>query len=132
MTSAATAVQPTFPLTPEDSERAGFYALLAHIFHAAPDVTLEEDLARRDLTSVSLSITDTGGGIKPELMERLFEPFFTTKGELGSGTGRNAGMGLAVAHGLVGEMDGTITAANVPGRGARFDIVIPVHRETSP
>ncbi len=92
--------------------------------------TLHVSLARRDHASISLSITDTGGGIRPEIMDRLFEPFFTTKGELGSGTGRNAGMGLAVAHGLVGEMDGTITAANVPGRGARFDIVIPIHRES--
>ena len=90
--------------------------------------TLTVTLGRRDEDSVCLSIADTGGGIPPEFMERVFEPFFTTKGELGSGAGRNAGMGLAVAHGLVGEMHGTIAAANVPGRGARFDLVLPIER----
>jgi two-component system, NtrC family, sensor kinase len=83
-------------------------------------------LGRRDDDSVALSISDTGPGINPAHMEHLFEPFFTTKGELGSGDARNAGMGLAVAHGLVGEMHGTITGSNVPGHGARFDIVLPI------
>ena len=59
-------------------------------------------------------------------MEHVFEPFFTTKGELAEGSGRNPGMGLAVVHGLVGEMHGTIAASNVPGHGARFDIVLPI------
>ena len=91
--------------------------------------TLTVTLARRDDNSVSLSLADTGPGIDPRHMERVFEPFFTTKGELGAGTGRNAGMGLAVVHGLVGEMHGTISASNIPGGGARFDIVLPIRRE---
>lgn len=91
--------------------------------------TLTITLARRDENSVCLSITDTGPGIDPRFMERIFEPFFTTKGELGCGTGRNAGMGLAVVHGLVGELRGTISACNVPGSGARFDIIIPICRD---
>lgn len=91
--------------------------------------TLTITLARRDENSVCLTVTDTGPGIDPRYMERIFEPFFTTKGELGCGTGRNAGMGLAVVHGLVGEMRGTITASNVPGTGARFDIILPIRRE---
>jgi signal transduction histidine kinase len=33
-------------------------------------------------------------------------------------------------HGLVSEMHGTISAMNVPGRGARFDIVLPIERPT--
>ncbi len=90
--------------------------------------TLQLTLARRDAGSVALSFADTGGGLAPRDMEHLFEPFFTTKGELGCGPGRNAGMGLAVVHGLLGEMGGTITAANVPGQGARFDIVLPIRR----
>ena len=88
--------------------------------------TVNVTLGRRDEDSVCLSVADTGGGITPTDMEHVFEPFYTTKGELGAGTGRNAGMGLAVAHGLVGEMHGTITGSNVPGQGARFDIVLPL------
>jgi len=76
--------------------------------------------------AISLSVTDTGGGIPPEHMEHLFEPFFTTKGELGEGGSRQAGMGLAVAHGLVSEMHGSISACNVPGGGARIEIRLPL------
>jgi PAS domain S-box-containing protein len=96
--------------------------------------TLTVTLSRRDEDSVLLSVADTGTGIENVHMEHLFEPFYTTKGELGAGTGRNAGMGLAVVHGLVGEMNGTITGSNVPGRGARFDIVLPIdqHIEETP
>lgn len=90
--------------------------------------TLAVTLGRRDEESVSLSISDSGPGIPPEHMEHLFEPFFTTKGELGDGAGHNAGMGLAVVHGLVSEMHGTITGSNVPGSGARFDIVLPIRQ----
>ena len=91
--------------------------------------TLTVTLARRDEHSACLSITDSGGGMDADNFEHLFQPFYTTKGELVSGTGRNAGMGLAVVHGLINEMQGTITASNVPGRGARFDIVLPLNEQ---
>ena len=76
-------------------------------------MSLTVTLARRDEHSVCLSITDSGGGMDADNFEHLFEPFYTTKGELVSGAGRNAGMGLAVVHGLINEMQGTITASNV-------------------
>jgi signal transduction histidine kinase len=91
--------------------------------------TLSMTLARRDEHSVLLTVTDTGRGIGPETMERIFEPFCTSKSELTGGQGRNTGLGLAVAHGLVAEMHGTIHADNVPGRGARFDIVLPLETQ---
>lgn len=72
-----------------------------------------------------LTIADSGAGIAAEHMERLFEPFFTTKGELVCGPCHKAGMGLAVAHGLVSEMGGTITVSNVPSGGACFEITLP-------
>ena len=83
-------------------------------------------LRRRDENNVSLIIADSGKGIAPEHMEHLFEPFFTTKGELGDGNTRQAGMGLAVAHGLVSEMHGTITVGNSSLAGARFEINLPL------
>jgi PAS domain S-box-containing protein len=91
--------------------------------------TITMTLARRDEHSVQLTVTDTGRGIGPETMERIFEPFCTSKSELAGGEGRNTGLGLAVAHGLVAEMHGTIHADNVPGRGARFDIVLPLETD---
>ena len=79
-----------------------------------------------DAQYVRIAMRDTGEGIRPHDMERLFEPFFTTKGELGEGERKAAGMGLAVAHGLIREMNGVITAHNDPAGGARFEITLPI------
>ena len=79
----------------------------------------EDDVAR-------LTITDSGPGIPLGEMDHLFEPFFTTKGDTPDGDTRHTGMGLAVAHGLVHEMHGSITAMNAPGGGLRVEIIWPV------
>jgi signal transduction histidine kinase len=70
-----------------------------------------------EFDQVELTVTDTGPGLAPEIMDRLFEPFATTKA-VGAGTG----LGLAVSHTLIEGMGGTITAENMDGGGARFTI----------
>jgi PAS domain S-box-containing protein len=70
---------------------------------------------------MQLSVTDTGYGIAPEIMENIFDPFFTTK-KPDEGTG----MGLALVHGIVSAHDGAITVRSTPEEGTRFDILIPV------
>ena len=67
-----------------------------------------------------LTVSDTGRGIPPELMEKIFDPFFTTKK-----TGEGTGMGLAVVHGLVKSYGGAITVRSEPGRGSTFEVFIP-------
>jgi CheY-like chemotaxis protein len=69
---------------------------------------------------VRIKVRDTGPGIDPQSMQRIFDPFFTTK-EVGKGTG----MGLAVAHGIVKDHGGSITAYSRPGKGATFYVLIP-------
>jgi two-component system, cell cycle sensor histidine kinase and response regulator CckA len=69
---------------------------------------------------VALSIIDSGVGMTPEIVERLWEPFFTTK-PLGEGTG----LGLPTSAAIIESHDGRISVRTEPGRGTRFDIVLP-------
>lgn len=117
---------PFVPL-PRDQLSIVIDNLVRNAVEAMPEGgVLRAGLRRRDEHSVTFWIADSGPGLSPAQMERLFEPFFTTKGELGAGETHQAGMGLAVAHGLISEMHGTISVTNVPAGGARFDIVLPL------
>jgi len=75
---------------------------------------------------ILLVFQDTGVGIPPEDVERVFQPFFTTKGALGGGSGDHVGLGLAVVHGVVRELGGTISARSEPQRGTRFELRFPM------
>jgi len=71
-----------------------------------------------------LTISDTGSGIKPHLLERIFEPYFTTK-SMNKGTG----LGLSVVHGIVKNHGGEIFAFSEEGRGATFQVYLPCIEE---
>jgi two-component system NtrC family sensor kinase len=83
-------------------------------------VGIERDAADRGPAGYRIVVEDEGVGIAPEHVPHLFEPFFTTKG-VGEGTG----LGLAVAYGIVAEHGGRIDVTSKPGRGSRFEIVLP-------
>jgi len=74
-----------------------------------------------------LKVTDTGVGMPEEVLDRIFEPFFTTKGELGGGTAKNIGLGLAAVHGLVSELGGTIRIESKVGEGTTVTVRLPLH-----
>ncbi len=67
---------------------------------------------------VSLEISDNGGGMSPEVLEKIFDPFFTTKF-----TGR--GLGLAAVLGIVRGHNGALKVFSEPGWGTTFKILLP-------
>ncbi|MCS6896331.1 MAG: PAS domain S-box protein [Nitrospira sp.] len=97
-----------------------FINLVANAIHAMPQGgTLRIELAQ-DPTRVTLTVSDTGHGIPPELLPKIFDPFFTTK-EFGKGTG----LGLTVVKGIIEEHQGTIAVESKEGQGTAFTISLP-------
>ena len=69
---------------------------------------------------ICISVTDSGSGIPPEVVDRIFEPFFTTKGR-----GEGTGLGLAGAYGIIRQHEGWIQVQTEVGHGTTFLIHIP-------
>ncbi len=93
---------------------------------ALDNVDLDEDFTQfhpglNPNAYVKISVSDTGAGIPPDIIDRIFDPFFTTK-EKGEGTG----MGLSVAHGIVESCGGSITVYSEPNQGTIFHVYLPV------
>jgi two-component system cell cycle sensor histidine kinase/response regulator CckA len=93
-------------------------------------VKLSHDLAARhphtqpDAVYARCSISDTGGGIHPDLLPRIFQPFFTTK-EKGKGTG----LGLSIVQRIVREAGGFIDVDTVFGKGTTFQLYLPLSQD---
>jgi len=71
-----------------------------------------------------LTVTDTGTGMTPEVMERMFEPFFTTKGP-----DKGTGLGLSTVLGIVKSHEGFLQVHSKLGEGTRFSVFIPVREK---
>ena len=69
---------------------------------------------------VWVSVSDTGGGIPPEQINRIFEPFYTTKK-------RGTGLGLMIVQRIVRAHGGRIELESHVGRGTTFRIRLPLH-----
>lgn len=97
--------------------------LVMNAIQAIPEGGNVEVNLLRDPTRVVIEVKDEGVGIMPEHLDNIFDPFFTTK-DTGSG------LGLSVAHQIVTQHGGVLTAKNNTGKGATFSLSLPLIRGT--
>ena len=109
---------------PDQLERVLSNLLGNALRYAAPGAV--EIGAEATLSGVRLSVRDHGPGL-PDDPERLFERFYQgdasrTRGAAGE---KGSGLGLSIARAIVQAHGGTLNAANHPGGGAVFNLVLP-------
>jgi PAS domain S-box-containing protein len=78
------------------------------------------DLELQGSEYVSLSVSDTGGGMKADVIARAFDPFFTTK-PMGEGTG----LGLSMVYGFARQSGGQARIQSELGHGAKVSLYLP-------
>jgi PAS domain S-box-containing protein len=73
---------------------------------------------RAENEQILVSVSDTGIGLPPQLVEQIFDPFFTTKSH-------GTGMGLRISRSIIESHGGRLWAVGSPGRGATFHLNLP-------
>jgi two-component system cell cycle sensor histidine kinase/response regulator CckA len=91
---------------------------------ATADVTVASGVAPGTVPGpgdwVSMTVSDTGHGMTPEVQARMFEPFFTTRDDR-HGT-QGTGLGLSTVRRIVAELGGHITVESAAGAGTRISV----------
>jgi signal transduction histidine kinase len=103
--------------------------LLTNAQHAMPEGGIILVSLSDTPDEITIKVSDTGEGIRPENLDKVFDPFFTTK-QVGMGTG----LGLSVTHGIVKMHRGTITVESNadPAAGptwTTFTVTLPRHAQ---
>lgn len=99
-----------------------FLNVLINAVQAMPDggkITISH---KADGNTAILAFDDDGGGVPPDLLEKIWDPFFTTKE-------KGTGLGLGIVKKIITLHGGRITIANRENQGARVEIRLPIETE---
>jgi len=112
------------PAVPADGNqmRQVLINLFTNAMEAMPeggDIFVTSSFQEDPTPAVLLSVTDTGGGVEPEVLGNIFNPFYTTK----SG---GHGLGLALTQRIVTAHSGSLSVRNMPGQGLSFQVTLPL------
>lgn len=126
--------RPAANLPPVSGDRARLQQVMVNLVSNAQH-SLRQSHKPRRLTvradeaagRVRLQVSDNGGGIPENHLDRIFTPFFTTKA-VGAGTG----LGLAICARIAEEHGGTIHVRSQVGEGATFLLDLPAGRTPAP
>ena len=95
--------------------------LLMNALHASPEGGAIRVVLNKSGEHLSVSVSDQGPGIAPEVAGNVFDPFFTTKPE-----GEGSGLGLSISLGIVQHHNGTLELNNNPGGGVTATMTLPI------
>ncbi|MRG60743.1 two-component sensor histidine kinase [Agromyces sp. CFH 90414] len=116
---------------PRELSRAIGNLLMNAIQHTPQGTPITVGVGTLDDRAV-VSVTDSGGGIDADDLDRVFEPAWrgsrARTPAVGDGAGAGAGLGLAIVKGIMIAHGGEVTVRNIPG-GCRFELLLP--REAS-
>jgi signal transduction histidine kinase len=101
--------------------------LAANALKHAPDRGEISLTATASGEKVRISVRDTGPGIPPEHLPLIFDRFY--KADASRKARGGSGLGLSIVKAIIERHEGTITAANAPGGGALFEMILPRPRE---
>ena len=113
-------LRPDLPLIELDRDqmKQAFYNVIKNSFEAMKRRGILRIRTDMDATHVSISFTDTGGGMSAESLSRVFEPYFTTKS-----TG--SGLGLLIVRRIVREHGGEMAIESNEGKGLTLTLRLP-------
>ncbi|VVB50790.1 Methanogenesis regulatory histidine kinase FilI [uncultured archaeon] len=92
---------------------------------SAENLFIDENHTRMNIEAkvgpyIVITVTDTGTGIPPEILDKVFEPFFTTKAH-----GKGTGLGLSTSIGIIKSHSGFIEVNSEVGKGTAFKVYLP-------
>ncbi len=102
--------------------KQAFYNIIKNAFQAMKTSGLLRVRTDLDGQFLSVSFSDTGGGISQENMSKIFEPYFTTKAS-------GSGLGLLIVRRIVREHGGEIDLVTDEGKGLTLTIRLPMHQQ---